>query len=182
MGLRARLVLLLFLFALPLSTSCSMRPKVEGVLPKGIVQVDKNNYNAMVLKSKGPCLVLFYDEGIESTALHRLYIAFADRYGKHAKFCRYKWDGSDNPDSYRLEVQPTIILYRDGIEIDRLRGIPPRTSDYVDWNEDVELWVLRTAIQVKSDKYTATFNCFFNNTYDLEFTNLGMDDKRDVED
>jgi hypothetical protein len=72
---------------------------------------------------------------------------------------------------YGLEATPTVILYRNGAEIDRLKGNPPRTKDFINWDEDFELWILRMAMRLESDQQTATYECYFKNGYELQFSN-----------
>jgi hypothetical protein len=157
--------------ALCLLAACVVRNSPDAGMPKTILQVDKDNYAAQVLNHQGACLVLFYDTGSDSTEMHRRFIFFGDKFGDHVKFCRFKWSKGMDGKPYGLEATPTVILYRNGAEIDRLKGNPPRTKDFINWDEDFELWILRMAMRLESDQQTATYECYFKNGYELQFSN-----------
>jgi hypothetical protein len=168
MGYRGCWILALLL-VLPLLPSCA--GKQMKSLPGNITTITQDNFAAQVLHHEGPALVLFYDEGPKSTDMHNRFIDFAARFGDPVKFCRLKWPEGEGASLYGLEELPTVVLFKNGFEIDRLRGIPPKTKDYMDWNDDVELWILRNALDLSTDKYSATYECKFNNSHDLQFSN-----------
>jgi len=160
------------LIALALTLAACVKPNIESTLPKTIHPVDKDSYAAQVLGHEGACLVLFYDTAADSTEMHRRFIRFADKFGDQAKFCRFKWSKGMDAKPYQLQATPTIILYRNGAEIDRLKGNPPTTKDFQKWDEDFELWILRMALRLEGDTQTSTFECYFKNTYELQFSNF----------
>ncbi len=171
MRFEKRYMLLTILLILPLLASCAEKAPKLKELPGNVISINTENYTAEVLNHDGPALVLFYDENPPSTDMHRRFIEFAQRFGGPVKFMRYKWSDGDDPALYGLEALPTVVLYRKGYEIDRIKGIPPKTKEYQNWDEDVELWILRNALELHSDDYTATYECWFKNSYELQFSN-----------
>ncbi len=171
MRFEKRYLLLACALLLPLVVSCAAKTPELKPLPGDVTNVTNETFAAQVLNHDGPALVLFYDENPPSTDMHRRFIEFAQRFGEPIKFCRYKWAEGDDPTLYGLEALPTVVLYKKGYEIDRIKGIPPKTKDYMDWDEDVELWLLRNALDLRADEYTATYECWFKNSYELKFSN-----------
>ncbi len=166
----AGLVVFVLLLLLSATTACVPK-KVPERLPGDIITVTRDTYKAEVLNYKGPCLVLFFDDAGPSSQMHRRFIYFADRFGKHVKFVRFKWAPGADPAHYKLEATPTVVLYQSGAEIDRVKGNPPTTSEYQNWDDDFELWILRMALRVKTDELSSTYECYFRNGYDLKFSN-----------
>jgi hypothetical protein len=55
-------------------------------------------------------------------------------------------------------------MYRDGYEVDRMRGIPDDARAMAALNDDLELWILRTGLKLTQDpKFQASFDYRFKN-------------------
>lgn len=171
MRFEKRYLLLVCALLLFMVAGCAEKTPKLKPLPGNVHNVNTDTFAAQVLNHDGPALVLFYDENPPSTAMHKLFINFSQRFGEPIKFCRYKWSAQDDPSPYGLEALPTVVLYKRGYEIDRIKGIPPKTREYMNWDEDVELWLLRNALDLKTDEFTATYECWFKNSYELKFSN-----------
>lgn len=169
MVLRRYALALAPLMLLLMSASCVKQKSAEP--PVKVHQVTPENFNAAVLNHQGPVLILFYDEGEESLDMHRRYINLAEKYWENVKFCRMKWEEGMDMTPFKLESLPTVLMYRVGVEIDRLKGVPPKIPEFIDWDDDLELWVLRMALQLEGDEYQATYECRFKNGYELHFSN-----------
>lgn len=171
MRFEKRYLLLAFLLVLPLVASCAPKTPKLKPLPGTVTTVNSENFAGQVLNHPGPALVLFYDENPPSTDMHKRFIGLSQRFGEPIKFCRYKWQQGDDPSPYGLEALPTVVLYKNGYEIDRIKGVPPKTREFMEWDEDVELWLLRNALDLHTDEFTATYECWFKNSYELQFSN-----------
>ena len=96
---------------------------------------------------------------------------FADQFYKHAKFCKFHWPINADPKLYRLKMLPTTVLFKDGHEIDRIKGIPPDKRARLKWNRDIELWLLKNVLGLEGDRYAGKFKYFFKNSYKLHISN-----------
>ncbi|PIP37503.1 MAG: hypothetical protein COX19_16585 [Desulfobacterales bacterium CG23_combo_of_CG06-09_8_20_14_all_51_8] len=83
----------------------------------------------------------------------------------------FHWQVNDDPSRFKLEMLPTVILYRNGGEIDRIKGIPPEEKDRAAWNDDLELWFLKNAMELKGSEYSGDFTYLFKNGYTLQVGN-----------
>lgn len=103
------------------------------------IAVDDENYASEVSDFTGPLLVFFYADWCPfSETLIPRYADIEEKYAGKIKFCRYPldigykdfqspeglklWDGLAQ--KYGVETIPTIIMFNQGKEIDRMRGRP----------------------------------------------------------
>jgi hypothetical protein len=138
-----------------------------------LMAIDDSSIKSAVFDNPGWVVVLFNnDEHWQCNDMLERMTFFADRYGKTIRFCSFNWDVKKDPQAYRLEMLPTVILYHQGREVDRIRGIPERTEDRVKWNNDLNLWLLKNALEAKGDPLSGSYLYRFNNTSELEIKNL----------
>ncbi len=160
---RALLHLLIAACAVVALSGCA-RPKPQA--PPDIIAVGDQNYASEVIAQPGVTLVLFSNaEAWQSRELSRRYAWLAETYRGRLKFCSFAWDLAADPAPYRLEMLPTLVMYRDGYEVDRMRGIPDTQDGLRTLNDDLELWVLRTGLGLTQDPtFQGRFLYMFHNT------------------
>ncbi len=87
-------------------------------------EVNERDFDQVVLKSKTPVLVDFWAEWCgPCRALAPIVEAIAEQYAGAARVAKLNVD--DNPlvmQRYRIEAIPTLILFQDGEEKDRIDG------------------------------------------------------------
>jgi len=87
-------------------------------------EVNERDFDQVVLKSKTPVLVDFWAEWCgPCRTLAPIIEAVAEQYGEAAQV--FKLNVDDNPSvvqRYRVEAIPTLILFQDGEEKDRIIG------------------------------------------------------------
>ncbi len=160
---RALLHVLIAACAVVALSGCA-RPKPQA--PPDIVAVNDQNFSSEVIAQSGVTLVLFSNvEAWQSQEMSRRFSWLLESYRGRLKFCTFAWDLTADPAPYRLEMLPTLVMYRDGYEVDRMRGIPDTQDGLRTLNDDLELWVLRTGLRLTKDPvYQAQFLYLFKNT------------------
>lgn len=134
--------------------------------------VNHQTYTDEIMLYKGPAIVLFYNTQFwQSMDMKRRLEWLENKYRGKAKFAMFHWQVSDDPSRFSLEMLPTVILYRDGAEIDRIKGIPPEEKSRAKWNDDLELWFLKNALALEGSEYSANFTYLFRNGYTLQVGN-----------
>lgn len=141
--------------------------------PPDIVSVNAGTFLAEVARQPGVTLLLFHNpDAPQSQEMYRLLGWLSQAYKGQLKFCAYAWDTTADPTPYRLEMLPTLVMYRDGWEIDRMRGIPATPEERRTLHEDLELWVLRTGLERTYDpRFLAQFSYRFDNGNTLQIGN-----------
>lgn len=149
--------------------SCA-RPPVDPA--PDMIPVNHNNFQEEITGCLGAAIVIFHNSQFwQSADMKRRIEWLAAEYRGRAKFAIFEWRLRDDPDRFKLEMLPTVILYRNGYEIDRIKGIPPGEKERREWNDDLELWFLVNALQLKGGEYSGDFTYFFNNGYTLNVGN-----------
>jgi hypothetical protein len=137
-----------------------------------IITVNHQTFTDEITTYAGPAIVVFYNnEFWQSLDMKRRIEWLAGKYKGQAKFALFHWPLSDDPSRFTLEMLPTVILYKNGNEIDRIKGIPPDEKERARWNDDIELWFLKNALQLKGSDYSADYTYFFRNDYKLQIGN-----------
>lgn len=144
-------------------------------LPKAtsgqILDINQASFDQEVLKSERPVVVLFYNPKYsESNNMLTRVQHFAGKYGGDIKFATYLWNMSDDPSLFSLRQLPTTLLYKSGREIDRINGIPQDAEQLSKWNEDLELWILKTVFDIKGDQYSGEYKYRFNDSSTLQMS------------
>ena len=146
--------------------SCVKTPNIDH-LPNATM-IDDSMFIDEVKNSKGPTIVLFYNEKFwQSQDMEKRFDYFADKFHDQVKFCKIHWPINADGALYGLKLLPTTILYKDGLEVDRIKGIPPDENDRQKWNKDIERWILNNAIEITTGKYTGKHLYLFKNSYKL---------------
>ena len=173
-----RYVIMTFLsiFSALLLSACAGSPDSRHYIPQEknspFVVVNHHSYHDEIMIYGGPAIVLFYNtEFWQSLDMKRRLEWLAEKYRGKAKFAMFHWQVSDDPSRFSLEMLPTVILYRDGEEIDRIKGIPPEEKERADWNDDLELWFLKNAMALENSQYSGDFTYLFRNGYTLQVGN-----------
>ncbi len=167
---------ILALMAVVLISSCAQKgppkPEVTKIAPAEVVTVNHQIFTREVSNYPGPAIVIFYNNQFwQSKDMLRRIEWLASQYSGHAKFAKFHWQIHDDPSRFKLEMLPTVILYRNGYEIDRIKGIPPEENVRRTWNDDLELWFLANALQLRGDQYSGNFTYLFKNDYNLKIGN-----------
>ncbi len=158
-------------------TACagSHRPvatQPKAVAPGTMITVNHQTFTDEITIYPGPAIVVFFNnEFWQSLDMKRRVEWLAGKYAGQAKFAQFHWQVTDDPSRFKLEMLPTVILYRNGNEIDRIKGIPPEEKDRVKWNDDIELWFLKNGLQLEGSAYSADYTYFFRNGYKLQVGN-----------
>lgn len=141
--------------------------------PPDIVPVTAETFSEAVLRQPGVTIVLFYNpESPQSRDMYSLLSWLSQSYKGQLRFCAFAWDPGADPTPYKLEMLPSLVLFRDGWEIDRMRGMPDQPQARRALPGDLELWILRAGLQRTYDpRFQAQFNYRFNNGYTLEAGN-----------
>jgi len=150
--------------------SCShqaVRPVQTGAL-----SIDSGSFASEVTGYGGFALVLFYNnQYVQSQDMDKRFEHFAQKYGESAKFCRFHWQIGADERPYALEMLPTVVLYKGGIEIDRIWGIPLEEKDLLKFNDDIDLWLMKNVLGLEGGKYCGKFRYLFVNGYTLNVSN-----------
>jgi len=159
---RALLPALTAVLAACLLMSCARAPKTQA---PDIVAVNAGNFSAEVLRQPGVTVVLFQNmEAWQSQEMHQRVSWLAATYRGRLRFCAFAWDMAADPAPYRLEILPTLVMYRDGYEVDRMRGLPDDARGMAALNDDLELWIMRTGLKLTQDPaFQAAFSYRFKN-------------------
>jgi thioredoxin 1 len=93
-----------------------------------VKQVNESDFDQVVLKSKNPVLVDFWAEWCgPCRALAPIVEAIAEQYGDAARV--FKLNVDDSPavaQRYGIKGIPTLILFQDGAETERILGVVSR--------------------------------------------------------
>lgn len=140
--------------------------------PAGVITVNHQTFTNEITTHTGSAVIVFYNnEFWQSLDMKRRIEWLAGKYSGRAKFAQFHWQVADDPSRFKLEMLPTVILYQNGVEIDRIKGIPPEEKDRIRWNDDLELWFLKNALRLEGSQYSADFTYFFRNGYKLQVGN-----------
>lgn len=137
-----------------------------------LMTVNHQTYIDEIMTYPGPAIVIFYNNQYwQSLDMKRRIEELAEKYYGKAKFAMFHWQIADDSSRFSLEMLPTVILYQNGEEIDRIKGIPPEEKERNKLNDDLELWFLKNAMALKGSEYSGDFTYFFRNGYTLQVGN-----------
>jgi hypothetical protein len=137
-----------------------------------LLPINHQTFADEITSYEGAAIVVFYNTQYwQALDMKRRMEWLAEKYPETAKFAMFHWQVSDDTSRFNLEMLPTVILYRNGAEIDRIKGIPPSERERAKWNDDLELWFLKNALELEDSEYSGDFTYFFRNTYKLDVGN-----------
>jgi len=162
--------LLMALAAFGLCACAGVKPKSPP--PPDVAQLDAQSFSREIRSGSGLALVLFYNDRFPQSRemLSRL-DTLAAKYKGKVKFCSFFWELDSDSSAYNLEMLPTLVMYRDGKEVDRMRGIPSERAFQDSLADDLELWLLRTGMGLARDGFYGNYTYRFNNTSRLGASN-----------
>jgi hypothetical protein len=125
-----------------------------------------------IQQSTGLMLVLFRAAAeARSTEMYEVVSPLASRYQGQVQVKTFIYDAGTDKNLFTLEVLPTLVMYRDGKEVDRMRGAPVREQERRDILDDLDLWVLSTGLQYQLEGFRGDFRYQYNNTNRLQIMN-----------
>lgn len=88
-------------------------------------RVNEKNFQAEVLDEKAPVLVEFYSDGcLGCKQISPVLGELEEEYEKQIKIAKVNAAFSEElKENYQVQVYPTILLFRNGKEVDRLTGL-----------------------------------------------------------
>jgi thioredoxin 1 len=98
-----------------------------------VIEVNDSNFESEVLKSSRPVLVDFWAAWCgPCRAIAPTVEAIAEQYQGKADVAKPNVDENGiTPASYGVRGIPTLILFKDGKEVDRAVGVPPNAREYI---------------------------------------------------
>lgn len=159
-------------------TGCASQPAPPPVTTapvQPIANLTDSSFSAEVMAHRGLALVLFHSPGKEqSNFMLKMFNRLHPAYGSGIKFCIFPIADSANGKygRYNLAMLPSTILYRNGVEIDRIRGIPERRKDLERFAGDLDLWLQNIIGKHGSTPYIGTYTYRFNDTPYLQISNF----------
>jgi thioredoxin 1 len=98
-----------------------------------VTEVNDADFESEVLKSSRPVLVDFWaDWCAPCLMLAPTVESVAEKYQGKAKIMKLNVDENISSSSnYGVKGIPTLILFRDGKEAERVVGVPPNAKDYI---------------------------------------------------
>ncbi len=131
------------------------------------------NYSNMVLAHKGYAMVLFYNGQFwQSQDMEKRFDHFSQKYKRNLKPFKLHWNVNDDGSKYQLELLPTLVLYHNGIELDRIKGIPESEKERGGWDKDINLWILKNVVQAKGNEFSGDYTYLFKNSSRLQISNF----------
>jgi thioredoxin-like negative regulator of GroEL len=162
--------LLMALAALGLCACAGVKPKSPP--PPDVAQLDAQSFSREIHSGSGLALVLFYNDAFpQSREMVSRLNTLAAKYKGKARCYSFFWELDSDSSAYKLEMLPTLVMYKDGKEVDRMRGIPSERAFQESLGDDLELWLLRTGMGLSRDQYHGDFIYRFNNTSRLGASN-----------
>jgi thioredoxin 1 len=98
-----------------------------------VTEVNDTNFESEVLKSSQPVLVDFWASWCAPCQMLAPTVeSVAEKYQGKAKIVKLNVDENIGSSSnYGVKGIPTLILFRDGKEAERVVGVPPNAKDYI---------------------------------------------------
>jgi len=113
-----------------------------------INDVNDANFEAEVLKSPQPVLVDFWAVWCSPCrALEPIVESIAEKYQGKAKVVKFNVDENTvRPVSFGIKAIPTLIVFRDGKEAERVVGVPSDAKEFISQMLDKHLLTVETGV------------------------------------
>jgi len=113
-----------------------------------INEVNDANFEAEVLKSPQPVLVDFWAVWCSPCrALEPIVESIAEKYQGKAKVVKFNVDENTvRPVSFGIKAIPTLIVFRDGKEAERVVGVPSNAKEFISQMLDKHLLTVETGV------------------------------------
>jgi thioredoxin-like negative regulator of GroEL len=161
--------LVMALASLGMCACAGVKPKSP---PPDVAQLDAQSFPLEISTRQGLALVLFENENFpQSREMLARLDELAGKYKAKARFYTFFWETGADTKPYGLDMLPTLVMYQNGREVDRMRGIPSERQALEGLSDDLELWLLRTGLSLSRDEYHGQFTYRFNNTSRLGASN-----------
>ena len=98
-----------------------------------VTEVNDDNFDSEVLKSSQPVLVDFWAEWCAPCKILAPTVdSLAEKYRDMIKVVKLNVDeGIDTSSRFGVKAIPTLILFRDGKEAERVVGVPSNAKDFI---------------------------------------------------
>jgi thioredoxin 1 len=118
------------------------------VMSELINEVNDANFEAEVLKSSQPVLVDFWAVWCSPCrALEPIVESIAEKYQGKAKVVKFNVDENTvRPVSFGIKAIPTLIVFRDGKEAERVVGVPSDAKEFISQMLDKHLLTVETGV------------------------------------
>ena len=118
------------------------------VMSELINEVNDANFETEVLKSAQPVLVDFWAVWCSPCrALEPIVESIAEKYQGKAKVVKFNVDENTvRPVSFGIKAIPTLIVFRDGKEAERVVGVPSDAKEFISQMLDKHLLTVETGV------------------------------------
>jgi len=168
------LIFILFIVLYLLSCATNKHPAISFLekSSKYTTAINEQSFYKFVNNQEKHTLILFYNKNYpESIDMHNRFELFAKKFNKYANFCKFHWDMSRlDPKPYRLVMLPTVVLYKRGIEVDRIKGIPPKMDRRHMLDVDMEIWFYKNVLNLRGSGRFEDF--LFKNSYHIKYPKI----------
>ena len=113
-----------------------------------INEVNDANFETEVLKSPQPVLVDFWAVWCSPCrALEPIVESIAEKYQGKARVVKFNVDENTvRPVSFGIKAIPTLIVFRDGKEAERVVGVPSNAKEFISQMLDKHLLTVETGV------------------------------------
>ncbi|PIE71407.1 MAG: hypothetical protein CSA22_02555 [Deltaproteobacteria bacterium] len=172
----AKKTMVLLLGMLVLNACVQNRPRPAATQPPAktggetvAINLDHASLRTEIIGANGYALALFYNNQYRPSAeLEAIFDALSVKYKDAAVYGKFFWYLDWNGEQYGLDMLPTVILFNNGEEIDRIRGMD---TDKNRIQKDMDLWLRKNVVNPQGDGFSGAFTYRFNNTYTLSISN-----------
>jgi thioredoxin 1 len=126
----------------------------RGQMSETMIEVNDANFESEVLKSTQPVLVDFWAAWCgPCRAIGPTVESIAEKYQGRAKVVKVNVDENvATPASLGIRGIPTLILFRDGKEAERVVGVPPNANEFITQLLDKHLSIEKKNADLPAEK------------------------------
>ncbi|MFC1631934.1 thioredoxin family protein [Candidatus Omnitrophota bacterium] len=165
--LKAKTLIWLFVILFNVSAAPSGLAEEQVCGEKTYIEVNDDNYKSEVLESTQALIVFFYAAWCPySDSLLPIYKQIENSYSRQVKFCRFllgdEYKDFSSPEgkalwarlkeNYGVNMLPTLAMFNEGKELDRMRGRPEKelVSGYAEF---LKKWIDSNLIDPQENPY-----------------------------